>query len=136
MVHPMYPKAAQPLPPILDIEWNHKSPSCKRRPDAKTIQSEMRRFLRIIERHYGQKPLIYTTVDFYKDGALAHFKDYPFWLRSVADHPKNVYGPKPWLFWQYTGTGKVPGIKGKTDINVFAGSTKSWANWVKANINQ
>lgn len=130
------PKSRTALPPILDIEWNHQSKTCKRKPDAETIQSEMRRFLRIIERHYGQKPLIYTTVDFYKDGALNQFKGYPFWLRSVADHPKNVYGQQSWLFWQYTGTGKVPGIKGKTDINVFAGSRKTWANWVQSNLNK
>lgn len=130
------PKSRTALPPILDIEWNHQSPSCKRKPDAATIQSEMRRFLTLLERHYGQKPLIYTTVDFFKDGNLANFQGYPFWLRSVANHPKNIYGQKPWLFWQYTGTGKVPGIKGKTDINVFAGSSETWANWVKSNINQ
>lgn len=127
------PKDPNALPPVLDVEWNHHSPSCKRRPDAVTLQAEMRTFLRIIERHYGKKPLIYTTVDFYKDAHLSTFKDYPLWLRSVADHPKNVYGPHPWLFWQYTGTGKVPGIEGNTDINVFAGSQETWAKWVREN---
>jgi lysozyme len=55
-----------------------------------------------------------------------------FWLRSVADHPHAVYDGKNWSFWQYTSTGLIPGIAGKVDINVFAGSKGSWADWLAA----
>ncbi len=43
-------------------------------------------------------------------------------MRSVAGHPQEKYGSHPFTFWQYTGTGVVPGINGNADINVFNGS--------------
>jgi GH25 family lysozyme M1 (1,4-beta-N-acetylmuramidase) len=35
-----------------------------------------------------------------------------------------------WLFWQYSGTGKVAGINGKVDLNAFQGSRSEWATWL------
>ncbi len=43
------------------------------------------------------------------------------------------YGSHPFTFWQYTGTGVVPGIKGNADINVFNGRQAAWRKWLKAN---
>ena len=126
------PRDPKALPPVLDMEWNSHSPSCRQRPDAQTVRTEMKRFLSILERHYGKRPLIYTTVDFYKDNQLSTFKGYEYWLRSVAGHPSEVYPGQNWSFWQYTGTGKIPGIKGDTDINVFTGSPETWRRWVEA----
>jgi len=127
------PKERGALPPVLDMEWNPDSPTCKKRPDAQTVQSEMRVWLEMIERHYGQKPVIYTSIDFYEDNRLSTFQAYPYWLRSVAGHPSSRYGRQPWTFWQYTGTGVVPGIEGNADINVFNGSAAAWRKWVAAN---
>ena len=96
------------------------------------IREEAQIFIAILERHYGQRPVIYTTVDFYEDTQLWRLSGVEFWLRSVADHPGEVYGGNSWSFWQYTSTGVVPGIAGKVDINVFAGSKSAWTNWVSA----
>lgn len=127
------PRERQALPPILDMEWNAHSPTCKLRPAKETVRSEMRIFLSAVEKHYGKKPIIYTSIDFFDDNELASFTGYPYWLRSVADHPSDRYGPHPFTFWQYTGTGVVPGIKGDTDINVFNGSLSAWNKWLRAN---
>ncbi len=121
------------LPPVLDMEWNAASPTCKLRPNAAVVRSEMRTFMDILERHYGKRPIIYTTIDFFDDNDLRQFADYPFWLRSVAGHPDEKYGPHPWTFWQYTGTGSIPGMRGDADINVFAGSEKAWKEWLVRN---
>lgn len=126
------PKERSALPPVLDMEWNHTSPTCKLRPPAETVRAEMKVFLDTIERHYGKRPIIYTSVDFFEDNGLWRFKGYPFWLRSVAGHPDDKYGGHPFVFWQYTGTGILPGIKGDADINVFNGSAKAWRDWLKA----
>jgi lysozyme len=93
----------------------------------------MRIFLSIVERHYGKKPIVYTSVDFYEDNGLDRFHGYPFWLRSVAGHPTQKYGSQPYTFWQYTGTGIVPGMKGDADINVFNGTQAAWNKWLKEN---
>jgi lysozyme len=127
------PRDRSSLPPVLDMEWNPQSPTCKLRPPAATVRSEMRTFLEIIEKHYGKKPIIYTSLDFFDDNNLATFGGYPYWLRSVAGHPQEKYRGHPFTFWQYTGTGVVPGINGNADINVFNGSQAAWKKWLKAN---
>lgn len=127
------PRDRSAMPPVLDMEWNPDSPTCKLRPDAATVRSEMRVFLQAVEKHYGKKPIIYTSIDFFDDNGLAAFRDYPYWLRSVAGHPTERYGSHPFSFWQYTGTGVIPGIKGNSDINVFNGNVAAWRKWLKAN---
>jgi len=90
----------------------------------------MKRFMDRLEQHYGKRPIIYTSVDFHRDNLVGQFKDYHFWVRSVAKHPTEIYPQRRWAFWQYTSTGVIPGIDGDADINVFAGSPKNWKNWV------
>jgi lysozyme len=121
------------MPPVLDMEWNPASPTCKLRPPPETVRSEMSIFLGMIERHYGKKPIIYTSVDFFDDNNLSTFRGYPYWLRSVAGHPSEKYGNHPFTFWQYTGTGVVPGMTGDADINVFNGSEAAWRKWLRQN---
>ncbi len=124
------PKEAGSLPPVLDIEWNHASPSCKRRPSGAEARHEAERFIKKITAHYGRRPLVYTTVDFYRDTAIGQLQGVDFWLRSVAGHPEAVYPGSRWAFWQYTGTGSVPGIKGNVDLNAFGGSADNWLQWL------
>ena len=127
------PRTPGALPPVLDMEWTPFSPTCTTRRDAATIRAEARTFLRMVENHYGQRPIIYTTVDFWTDNQMWRLGDYPFWLRSVAAHPDDLYDGRHWTFWQYTSTGLVPGISGEVDINVFAGSAAAWRAWLSAN---
>ena len=87
----------------------------------------------IVGRHYGQRPIIYTTVDFYRDNRLGDMRA-EFWLRSVANHPSVPYPGQRWAFWQYTGTGIVPGIRGNTDLNAFAGSRADWVRWLQTRL--
>jgi lysozyme len=127
------PRDAGTLPHVLDMEWNHKSPSCKLRPPAETVRAEMRIFMSAIERHYGKRPIIYVTPDFYKDNLDGHFEDHQFFLRSVADDPANIYPGRKWTFWQYSGTGTIPGIRGGADLNVFNGSPAAFKKWLSDN---
>ena len=126
------PRSPGALPPVLDMEWTPTSPTCRIRRDGATIRAEAEDFLRIVGRHYGQRPILYATVDFFEDNAMWKLAGTEFWLRSTAAHPRDVYGGQRWTFWQYTGTGLVPGIAGKVDINVFAGSRGAWGDWVPA----
>jgi lysozyme len=105
--------------------------TCTHRPDPATVRIEMKVWMDIVARHYGKRPIIYTPVDFHRENLDGHFKGYQFWLRSVAAHPQDIYPDHPWTFWQYTGTGMMPGIKGHTDINAFAGSKKQWQDWLR-----
>lgn len=123
------PKVEGALPPVIDVEWNGES-SCKRRPSRAKVLEKMQVFMDKLERHYGQRPIIYTAPDFYRDNLKGAFLDYPFWLRSVAAHPSKVYPGRKWLFWQYSGSGLSHGVKGRIDLNVFNGGERAWRRWV------
>ena len=124
------PRQAGALPPVLDIEWTPTSPTCTIRRDASVIRAEMLDFQRIVGAHYGQRPLIYTTVDFWRDNDLGQLRGEEFWLRSVAAHPSEIYPGQSWTLWQHTSTGLVPGIGTETDINAFVGSDAAWQAWL------
>ncbi|MCB2110090.1 glycoside hydrolase family 25 protein [Albidovulum sp.] len=122
------PRAPGALPPVLDIEWSH-SPSCPRRPDPASVRASIVAFQGLVGAHFGQRPVIYTTVDFYRDNDLGQLTGEEFWLRSVAGHPSDRFRGQRWTFWQYTGTGVVRGISGPADLNAFAGSETAWSAW-------
>lgn len=129
------PVDPQALPVVLDMEWNHLSPSCKKRPPVEEVHREMRVFLKMIERHYGKRPLIYTSVDFHRDRLVGAFADHHFWLRSVAGHPSIKYdASRSFSFWQHTATGRTPGIKGNVDQNVFMGGRKDWLRFAQTGL--
>lgn len=123
------PRDSSALPHVLDMEWNHMSPTCRLRPDGETVRREADRFLDILETHYGRRPLVYTTVDFFADTGIGRLRGTEFWLRSVAGHPRQVYPGAFWTFWQYSGTGLVPGVKGPVDLNVFHDGPETWLRW-------
>ncbi len=123
------PKVEGALPPVIDVEWNHLS-NCKKRPSRDVVLEKMRVFMDRLERHYGQRPVIYTAPDFYRDNLRNAFPDHPFWLRSVAAHPSKIYPGRKWVFWQYSGSGLSHGVKGRIDLNVFNGDEDVWRRWL------
>jgi lysozyme len=123
------PKVPGALPPVLDVEWNHQS-NCRQRLSPQKAREKMQVFLDRLEQHYGQRPIIYTAPDFYRDNLKDAFPNHPFWLRAVAQHPSKVYPGRDWVFWQYSGSGLSKGVEGKIDLNVFHGDEKAWWRWV------
>jgi len=123
------PRVEGALPPVIDVEYNGQSKCKYRLSRAKTIE-KMQVFMDRLEAHYGQRPVIYTAPDFYEDNLKGEFKDYPFWLRSVAAHPSKRYPGRDFVFWQYSGSGLSQGVNEKIDLNVFNGTEKQWWAWV------
>ena len=115
------------LPPVLDVEATPTSPTCHRHLTRDGAVADMKVMLDEMERHYGKRPIIYTTVDFYEailsDGALM---DYPIWVRSTKHNPAVKYGSRAWAFWQYQSDGQTPGINGNVDRDVFYGTREQW----------
>lgn len=124
------PRLSGALPPVLDLEWTPFSPTCTRRTPGAELRREAEAFMDVLEAHYGQRPVVYVSPDIYAEADLQLLRGAEFWLRSVAGHPADVYPGQGWTFWQYSGTGGIPGIAGKADLNVFAGSEKGWAEWL------
>jgi lysozyme len=104
------------LPPVVDIEYsNGKS--------AKQICADLKVYIDRIEKHYEVKPIIYTNTNFYNTYLIGNFDDYPLWIAGYFDHDRfyNEFNT-PWILWQHSEQGKVDGIRGKVDFNVYKGS--------------
>ncbi len=127
------PRERGMLPPILDMEWNAESETCPHRPDPATVRAEMATWLNIVGAHYGRPPSVYTTVDFWHENDLGRVHGFQPWLRAVTRHPEAAYPGADWTFWQYSGTGLIPGIPGEVDLNAFRGSPQAWNAWLAAN---
>lgn len=103
------------LPPVLDVEQTYGVSGPK-------LRAGVKAFLDRLEAHYGVKPIIYTNVDFYNRHLKDEFDEYPLWVAHYLqkDRPRIA---RNWAFWQYSETGRVTGIRGKVDFNVFNGDS-------------
>ena len=120
------------LPPVLDVEWNEDSATCSRRIPRSEALAKIREMLEALELHTGKRPVIYTDINFHRDILEGEFTNHEFWLRSVAAEPGDRFRDRSWLFWQYTATGRVPGIEGAVDRNAFEGSERDWSRWLQS----
>jgi len=122
------PNDPDALPPVLDVEATPKSGSCKKTLYPEETIAQMRRMLEMMERHYGKRPVIYSTVDFYE--AILHpsaLEEYPIWVRSTKYSPHVHYGARKWHFWQFQSDARIAGIKGNVDRNAFHGDYRQFA---------
>ncbi len=119
------------LPPVLDVEWNGHSRNCPRKVPRDQALQMIRTMLDAMEAHTGKRPIIYTDITFHQEILEGELEDYPFWIRSTAAEPSERYrGRENWMFWQYTTTGRVPGIVGDVDRNAFYGSERDWQSFL------
>ena len=104
---------AHDLPPVLDVERRGSYGD-------DSLRIEVKNWLRIVEAHYGVKPIIYASYRF-KENYLSDslLNTYPFWIAHYEVDTLEYKGK--WAFWQYRDNGELEGIKGKVDMNVFNG---------------
>jgi len=110
------------LPPAIDLECAVASVDV----------NDLRRFLSAVEDECGIRPIIYTNGNWWNSarlGGRVHWaSEYGLW---IADHGVNNGKPRPqgprlpadwteWLLWQYTSVGRVSGISGDVDRNVWS----------------
>jgi lysozyme len=98
------------LPPVLDLEWNGHSRTCPKKLPRETALEKIQLMLKEMQAHTGKRPIIYTDITFHKEVLEGELSEYPHWVRSVAAEPHERYQNRQWMMWQYTTTGRVPGI--------------------------
>ena len=108
------PHAADALPPVVDLEFGG---NCQTRPGPDALRQQLAAFLRPVEAREGKRAILYMTPEFQQIYAVA-LPDRPVWRRSIAMQPDDKL---PWVFWQYHNRGKVKGVHGAVDLNVFSG---------------
>ena len=102
------------LPPVLDVEQIGDLTPQKLRTEVKT-------WLDQVERHYGVTPILYTSYKFRTSYLNTEdFDRYPYWIAHYYVDSLTYKGQ--WRFWQHTDAGKIDGIRGYVDVNVFNGS--------------
>lgn len=108
----------QTLPPVLDLEVSEgKSPE--------ELIAWTRTFTDELKRLTGRTPMIYTYRYFWQDhmGNTTQFSEYPLWLAAYQQQaPDPVGGWDRISFWQHSESGRVNGITGPVDLNIFNGN--------------
>lgn len=102
------------LPPVLDVEKAGNLTDVQLKKAVKT-------WLDVVEAEYKVKPIIYTGYKFklrYLNDEI--FNEYPYWIAHYYVEKLEYKGK--WNFWQHTDCGKVKGIRGNVDCNIFNGS--------------
>lgn len=113
------------LAPVLDIEVDGGK-------SATELRAGLKKWIKLVEAHYGIKPIIYSNAQFYHDYLEGHFDNYPIWVahyhvKKVKMRNKN----RKWHFWQLTDRGKFRGINHDVDFNVFHGSESDFKKLCK-----
>ena len=103
------------MPVVLD--WEIPANTARtRNMDSRTLTDIQRHFCGQM-RDQGYQPMIYFNWHQSEHLYVLHeLEDYPFWLALYQD--RMTY---PWKveMWQYSDKGKVPGINGNVDLNVY-----------------
>lgn len=108
--------------PVLDIENESKY-------GRENLRKGVLNWLKLAEKHYGVKPMIYTGLNFYKHVLKGHVDGYPLWIASYTE--KSRLNGVDWDFHQFTENVRVKGIKSNVDGNDFNGSLSDLRNFVK-----
>ena len=115
------------LPPVLDVEPSDAQIKAAGGPE-KMFQ-QIRVWLRLVKKHCGVSPILYINQGFInKYFAMAPDikQNYDVWIARYGEYKPDVR----LAFWQLTSDGRVKGIHGDVDINVFNGYKSQFDNFV------
>lgn len=106
------------FPPVLDVEPT--SAQIKKMGGVGVLFARVRTWLRIVERNTGVRPVLYISQTFVNRylGAAPDLKhNYPIWIARYGEYKPDIR----LVYWQLCPDGRVAGIHGHVDINVFNG---------------
>ena len=106
------------FPPVLDLE---PTPSqIQNMGGTGVLFARVRTWLRLVERRTGTKPILYvsqTFVNKYLSRAPDLKRNYQIWIARYGEYKPDIH----LVYWQLCPDGRVAGIHGHVDINVFNG---------------
>jgi lysozyme len=120
------------LPPMLDLECPDGNPQClgyvggTGQAPAADISKRALDWLHTVEAATGMRPIVYTFNTYFSGAGVdaAPFAGYPVFIASLTT--TSCYNvSSPWTaatMWQYSWTGRVPGIEGNVDLDRFIGT--------------
>lgn len=82
----------------------------------------------------GRTPILYSYQSYLYSIPTARLTQYPLWIAAWGRNDGTIPESSPdadrwsrWTWWQYTSNALVPGVSGRTDDSVFAGSVAELA---------
>lgn len=115
------------LPPVLDVEPTHKQ--IVQMGGVEAMFSSIRSWLRIVRQHTGVRPVLYVSqifVNKYLERASDIKHGYNIWIARYGEYKPDVH----LVFWQLCPDGRVQGITGDVDINVFNGYSQQFRQFL------
>lgn len=106
------------FPPVLDVEPTHSQ--IMQMGGVDVMFNAIRTWMKIVKRHTGIRPVLYvnqTFVNKYLSQAPDIKRDYNVWIARYGEYKPDV----KLVYWQLCPDGRVEGIHGDVDINVFNG---------------
>jgi len=101
-------KSDMDLIPIIDIER-------RGRDNLATYQRNLKTFIQLVERHYGVKPLLYCSRDFYNKYLTGPFTHYKYMIARYHPDVPELCDNAEFVIWQFSSTSYVRGIRGHVD---------------------
>ena len=114
------------LPPVIDVESTGGGMA------ATAVSAAVKKWIDHVEAKVGRKPMIYSGGYFWEDNVKSTaFVDYPLWHPQYCSNCcPNIANPwKKWYYWQFSSTGKVGGISGNVDMDLWNGNQASLDAW-------
>lgn len=116
------------LPPMLDVEPSDAL--IRQMGGVERLFNEIRAWIEIVESRTGARPLLYMNQRFvrkYLDEAPDLKDNYLVWIARYGEYKPDVH----LALWQLSADGRVSGIRGEVDINVFNGYEGQWNEFLQ-----
>ena len=116
------------FPPVLDVEPTKEQ--IKKMGGTSVLFAHVRTWLRMVERATGVKPILYisqTFVNRYLSLAPDLKQNYQIWIARYGEYKPDIR----LVYWQLCPDGRVAGIHGAVDINVFNGYNDAYDQFVQ-----
>jgi lysozyme len=99
------------LAPMVDVELlGHGT--------APGLAERLKTFLGIVQEHYGVRPIIYTSPNFWNEHLTDEFGDYPLWIAEYGvEAPRLPSGWQAWHIWQWQENAAIPGVEKGADLS-------------------
>ena len=121
------------FPPVLDVEPTDAQ--IRRIGGDEELMKRIRIFMNIVEQRTGMRPILYISQSFinhHMNNAKDIKQKYNVWIARYGQYKPDV----KLVYWQLCPDGKVDGITGDVDINVFNGYQSQFEEFVRTGFHE